>query len=69
MMVMSPVGAKLSAAKGPKVTLAVGSLLIAAGYGLSVPLIGSGSPWSLLIVTLVCNWASASPTAPCPPSS
>ncbi|MFW3461169.1 MFS transporter [Streptomyces microflavus] len=54
MMVMSPVGAKLSAAKGPKVTLAVGSLLIAAGYGLSVPLIGSG-PWSLLIVTLVCN--------------
>ncbi|MEV7848731.1 MFS transporter [Streptomyces cyaneofuscatus] len=55
MMVMSPVGAKLSAAKGPKVTLAVGSLLIAAGYGLSVPLIGSGSPWSLLIVTLVCN--------------
>ncbi|MFE1478375.1 MFS transporter [Streptomyces cyaneofuscatus] len=55
MMVMSPVGAKLSAAKGPKVTLAVGSLLIAAGYGLSVPLIGSGSPWSLLVVTLVCN--------------
>ncbi|NEE38598.1 MFS transporter, partial [Streptomyces sp. SID7982] len=55
MMAMSPVGAKLSAAKGPKVTLAVGSLLIAAGYGLSVPLIGSGSPWSLLIVTLVCN--------------
>lgn len=29
MMAMSPVGAKLSAAKGPKVTLAVGSLLIA----------------------------------------
>ncbi|MFD7750108.1 MFS transporter [Streptomyces sp. NPDC059698] len=55
MMAMSPVGAKLSAAKGPKVTLAVGSLLIAAGYGLSVPLIGSGSPWSLLVVTLVCN--------------
>ncbi|MET8844762.1 MFS transporter [Streptomyces rubiginosohelvolus] len=55
MMAMSPVGAKLSAAKGPKVTLAVGSLLIAAGYGLSVPLIGADSPWSLLVVTLVCN--------------
>ncbi|MYR09158.1 MFS transporter [Streptomyces sp. SID724] len=55
MMAMSPVGAKLSAAKGPKVTLAVGSLLIAAGYGLSVPLIGADSPWGLLIVTLVCN--------------
>ncbi|MET9051399.1 MFS transporter [Streptomyces sp. SID8359] len=55
MMVMSPLGAKLSAAKGPKVTLAVGSLVIAAGYGLSVPLIDSGSPWGLLLVTLVCN--------------
>ncbi|MGA6173814.1 MFS transporter [Streptomyces sp. NPDC012600] len=55
MMAMSPLGAKLSAARGPKVTLATGSLLIAAGYGLSVPLIGSGSPWSLLLVTLVCN--------------
>ncbi|MGW3439665.1 MFS transporter [Streptomyces bacillaris] len=55
MMVMSPLGARLSAAKGPKVTLAVGSLVIAAGYGLSVPLIDSGSPWGLLLVTLVCN--------------
>ncbi|MFI5748481.1 MFS transporter [Streptomyces sp. NPDC051644] len=55
MMVMSPIGAKLSAAKGPKVTLAVGSLVIAVGYGISVPLISSGSTWSLLVVTIVCN--------------
>ena len=55
MMVMSPIGAKLSAAKGPKVTLAVGSLIIAVGYGISLPLISSGSTWSLLAVTIVCN--------------
>lgn len=55
MMIMSPLGAKLSAAKGPKVTLAVGSLVIGIGYGISLPLIGSSSPWSLLAVTIVCN--------------
>ncbi|MCF3120409.1 MFS transporter [Streptomyces arenae] len=55
MMAMSPLGAKLSAARGPKVTLAVGSLVIAAGYGLGLPLISSGSTWSLLVVTIVCN--------------
>ncbi|MET7790691.1 MFS transporter [Streptomyces sp. NPDC005248] len=55
MMVMSPIGAKLSAAKGPKVTLAVGSLIIGIGYGISLPLISSGSTWSLLAVTIVCN--------------
>ncbi|WP_329159152.1 MFS transporter [Streptomyces sp. NBC_01717] len=55
MMVMSPIGAKLSAAKGPKVTLAVGSLIIGVGYGISLPIISSGSTWSLLAVTIVCN--------------
>lgn len=55
MMIMSPVGAKLSAARGPKVTLAVGALIISLGYGLAVPMIDGGSTWSLLAVTLVCN--------------
>ncbi|WRZ02933.1 MFS transporter [Streptomyces sp. NBC_00385] len=55
MMVMSPVGAKLSAARGPKVTLATGALIISLGYGLAVPVIDGGSTWSLLAVTLVCN--------------
>ncbi|MFF1924737.1 MFS transporter [Streptomyces sp. NPDC058221] len=55
MMIMSPFSAKLSAAKGPKVTLAIGALIIALGYGLAVPMIGSGSAWSLLAVTLVCS--------------
>lgn len=55
MMVMSPIGAKLSAAKGPKVTLSVGSLIIAIGYGISLPLMSTGSTWGLLVVTIVCN--------------
>ncbi|WP_326725102.1 MFS transporter [Streptomyces sp. NBC_00243] len=55
MMVMSPIGAKLSAAKGPKVTLSVGSLVIAVGYGISLPLMSTGSTWGLLVVTIVCN--------------
>ncbi|MFI8962999.1 MFS transporter [Streptomyces sp. NPDC053493] len=53
MMALAPLGAKLSAARGPKVTLAVGSLVIAAGYVSSLLLMGS--TWGLLAVTLVCN--------------
>ena len=55
MMLMSPLGAMLSAKSGPKVTLSVGSLFIALGYGISLPLVGSGSTWALLAVTIVCN--------------
>ncbi|NGN68876.1 MFS transporter [Streptomyces sp. A7024] len=53
MMALSPLGAKLSAARGPKVTLAVGSLVIAAGYGASLPLMGS--TLGLLVVTILCS--------------
>ncbi|MEU8399715.1 MFS transporter [Nonomuraea sp. NPDC048892] len=52
MMVISPVGARLSAARGPKVTLMVGSLVMALGYGSSMFLLGS--PFGLLIVTCLC---------------
>ncbi|PRX60869.1 MFS transporter [Nonomuraea fuscirosea] len=52
MMIVSPVGARLSAARGPKVTLIVGSLVMALGYGSSMLLLGS--PWGLLIVTCLC---------------
>ncbi|NEA63716.1 MFS transporter [Streptomyces sp. SID12488] len=55
MMVMSPLGAMLSAKSGPRITLSVGSLVIAIGYGISLPLVGSGSTWALLAVTIVCN--------------
>lgn len=53
MMLLAPLGAKLSAARGPKVTLSVGALVIAAGYGSSLALMGS--TWGLLVVTLICN--------------
>lgn len=53
MMVLAPLGAKLTAARGPKVTLAVGSLVIALGYASALPLMGSTG--GLLVVTLVCN--------------
>ncbi|MGP4028249.1 MFS transporter [Actinomadura sp. 3N407] len=53
MMAVSPLGAKLSAAAGPKVTLGAGSLVIALGYGSSTVLMGS--TWGLLIVTVVCG--------------
>ncbi|MFI6279929.1 MFS transporter [Streptomyces sp. NPDC050988] len=55
MMVMSPIGAKLSAARGPKVTLTVGALIISLGYGISLPMIGTDSPLGLLAVTIVAN--------------
>ncbi|MEU4995735.1 MFS transporter [Streptomyces sp. NPDC021622] len=53
MMALAPLGAKLSAARGPKVTLSVGSLVIAVGYASSLLLLGS--TWGLLAVTIVCN--------------
>lgn len=53
MMVVSPFGAKLSTARGPKFTLVAGALTIAVGYGLALPLMGS--TWGVLIVTIVCN--------------
>lgn len=53
MMAVSPLGGRLSAARGPKVTLIAGSLAIAVGYGLSIALMGS--TWGVLAATLVAN--------------
>lgn len=53
MMLVSPLGARLSARSGPKITLIVGCVIIAAGYGSSMALMGS--TWGLLIVTLIIN--------------
>lgn len=53
MMAIAPVGAKLSAVRGPKTTLALGALVIALGYASSMLLLGS--TWGVLVVTLVCN--------------
>lgn len=53
MMLMSPVGAKLSAARGPKVTLAVGSATMAVGYLIS--LVGMSSTWGILLSVMVIS--------------
>jgi MFS family permease len=41
MMAVSPIAARVSAAYGPKVSLLSGSLVIAAGYGIALPLMSS----------------------------
>ncbi|GGW75115.1 MFS transporter [Streptomyces galilaeus] len=53
MMFVSPLGGKLTNARGPKFTLVCGALVIAAGYGLSMALMGSA--WGLMIVGIVIN--------------
>ncbi|OIV36361.1 MFS transporter [Mangrovactinospora gilvigrisea] len=53
MMLISPLGGKLSNARGPKFTLITGIVVIAAGYGLALPLMGSA--WGLMIVGMVVN--------------
>ncbi|MGW4478548.1 MFS transporter [Rhodococcus triatomae] len=53
MMAVAPIGGKLSAARGPKVTLIVGALIIAAGYGSSMILMGTS--WGLMIVAIICG--------------
>jgi MFS family permease len=53
MILVSPLGAKLSAKSSPKITLSLGALVIALGYGSSMALLGS--VWGLMIVTCVCN--------------
>ncbi|MFF3846899.1 MFS transporter [Streptomyces sp. NPDC002328] len=53
MMFVSPLGGKLTNARGPKFTLICGALVIAAGYGLSLALMGSA--WGLMVVGIVIN--------------
>ncbi|MFJ2172518.1 MFS transporter [Streptomyces sp. NPDC087851] len=53
MMVVSPLGGKLTNACGPKVTLLSGVLVIAAGYGLSLLLMGSA--WGIMAAIMVIN--------------
>ncbi|MFD7714067.1 MFS transporter [Streptomyces sp. NPDC059785] len=53
MMIVSPLGGKLINARGPKFALILGALVIAAGYGLALVLMGSA--WGLMIVGIVIN--------------
>ncbi|MEV4112691.1 MFS transporter [Nonomuraea sp. NPDC049695] len=51
MMVVSRWSARISSAKGPKVTLMLGALVVAAGYGLSVVLMSA--IWQLVLVSCI----------------
>ncbi|MEU0114967.1 MFS transporter [Streptomyces bobili] len=51
MMVMSAVSAGITKAKGPKVTLMIGSLIVATGYGLNIALMSE--VWHLVLVSCI----------------
>ncbi|NUO46905.1 MAG: MFS transporter [Streptomyces sp.] len=51
MMIMSALSAKLTAAKGPKITLMVGTLIVASGYGLNILLMSE--LWHMVLVSCV----------------
>lgn len=51
MMVMSAVSAKVTRAKGPKVTLMIGALIVSAGYGLNILLMSE--VWHLILVSCI----------------
>jgi MFS family permease len=51
MMAMAPVSALLSKARGPKATLMVGAVIVAAGYGLNIVMMDA--VWQLVVVTCV----------------
>ncbi|OUS95309.1 MFS transporter [Rhodococcus sp. NCIMB 12038] len=53
MMLISPVGARISHARGPKTTLALGAAVVAVGYLAAVGLMGS--TWGLLIAVCITN--------------
>ncbi|WP_019927878.1 MFS transporter [Nocardia sp. BMG111209] len=53
MMLISPVGAKLSALRGPKVTLATGAAVMAIGYAAGLGLMHHA--WGLLIVNIIAS--------------
>ncbi|MCK2022667.1 MFS transporter [Microbacterium sp. kSW2-24] len=53
MLLLSPVGGRMTNARGPKFTLTVGAGILAVGYG--VGLLAMGSTWGLLLTGIVIN--------------
>ncbi|MDX6280338.1 MAG: hypothetical protein QOH03_1409, partial [Kribbellaceae bacterium] len=51
MMATAPISASVSKARGPKVTLMIGALVVAAGYALGI--VAMGAVWHLIIVSAV----------------
>ncbi|GGV27812.1 MFS transporter [Streptomyces longisporoflavus] len=53
MMLISPLGGKLINARGPKVALICGAVVIAVGYGVALPLMGTA--WGIMVAGIVIN--------------
>jgi MFS family permease len=53
MMAVSPLGARLSAARGPRTSLLAGAFVISAGYVLALALMGS--TWGVLVFAAVIS--------------
>ncbi|MCX4835591.1 MFS transporter [Streptomyces sp. NBC_00006] len=53
MMLISPLGGKLINARGPKTALISGALVIAVGYGVALPLMGTA--WGIMVAGVVIN--------------
>ncbi|MFF8989338.1 MFS transporter [Streptomyces sp. NPDC014983] len=53
MMLVSPLGGKLINARGPKIALVCGALVIAVGYALALPLMGTA--WGIMLAGIVIN--------------
>ncbi|KQY51651.1 MULTISPECIES: MFS transporter [unclassified Nocardioides] len=53
MMLVSPMGAKLSHLRGPKVTLALGAFIVSVGYFSAVLLMGS--TWGVMVAVCICS--------------
>ncbi|MFC5833604.1 MFS transporter [Nonomuraea insulae] len=51
MLLLAPIAARVSAAYGPKVTLMLGGIIVAAGYGLNIVLMSE--VWQLVLVSCV----------------
>ncbi|MGA9582202.1 MAG: MFS transporter [Allosphingosinicella sp.] len=53
MLMLSPVGGRLTNSRGPKFTLVLGVAVLACGYGVAI--LGMGSTWGLLLTGIVIN--------------
>ncbi|WP_428949944.1 MFS transporter [Streptomyces sp. cg35] len=53
MMLISPLGGRLINARGPKTALICGALVIAVGYGVALPLMGTA--WGIMLAGIVIN--------------
>lgn len=51
MMATAPISASISKARGPKVTLMIGALIVSAGYALGI--VAMGAVWHLIIVSAI----------------